>query len=646
MNDVTHHGTTNASFRALLEAAPDAMVMVNEAGLIDLVNAQAERLFGYGRGEMLGRPVDMLVPHRYRQAHGHHRARHFAAAQPRPMGAGLELFGLRKDGSEFPVEISLSPLVTESGTLTISAIRDISERQRADARFRALLDSTPDAMVIVDTQGRIVLVNAQAERLFGYRRDDLLGRSVEVLVPQRYRDAHVAHRSSYTLDAHTRPMGVDLDLFACRQDGSEFPVEISLSPLTTDEGVLVVSAIRDITDRKLAEAERARLLRERSAHAEANRIKDEFLATLSHELRTPLNAVLGWIGLIDSGALAPEEVSRALATISRNARSQAQLVDDLLDVSRILSGKLRMHMDALDLTELADAALEVVRPAAHAKRIELHARFERRPILVTGDADRLQQVIWNLLSNAVKFTPDHGRVELYITQEADGAEVAVRDTGQGIAAAFVPHVFDRFRQADSSTTRPFGGLGLGLAIAKSIVELHGGTITAASRGPGLGATFRFRLPSGAARERRRRRRAAPDLQALAGADVLVLDDREDERVLLSTIFTHAGARVRTAATVADALALATASRPHLLISDLALPDDDGYAFIRRVRQLPRLRHVPALAVTAHARPEDRDAAFSAGFDACVAKPIERAVLLARAAALVTRASRRSRAEHR
>jgi len=635
--------TTDAKFRALLEAAPDAMVIVSEDGLVELVNAQAEALFGYDRSEMLGQPVEVLVPERYRRAHEGHRTTYFASAHRRPMGAGLELFGRRKDGSEFPVEISLSPLATDVGTLTISAIRDTSARRRADAQFRALLESAPDAMVIVNSRGEIVLVNAQTERVFGYRREELLGQPVELLVPERYGKVHTRHRTNYFVDAHPRPMGIGMDLFARRKDGSEFPVEISLSPLETDEGPLVASAIRDLTERKAAEAERVRLMRERAAHAEANRIKDEFLATLSHELRTPLNAVLGWVGLIESGAIPPSEIGHALSTISRNARAQAQLVDDLLDVSRILSGKLKMRMTALDLTEVAEAAVDVILPAAHAKQIDLQTRFESRPMLVMGDADRLQQVIWNLLSNAVKFTPAHGRVELHVASAMERFEITVRDNGEGIAPHFLPHVFDRFRQADSSTTRPHGGLGLGLAIARSIIELHGGTMQAMSGGVGRGATFRVELPGGRAQERRGRSRAAPDLTVLAGIEVLVVDDQDDERALLAAIFSHAGTRVRTASTVADAFTAMSASPPQLVVSDLAMPREDGYVLIRRMRDTPSLRQIPAVAVTAHARPEDRDAALAAGFSSYVAKPLDPDLLLGRAASILARLARVPRA---
>ena len=319
--------------------------------------------------------------------------------------------------------------------------------------------------------------------------------------------------------------------------------------------MLVASSIRDIGDRKAAEAERARLLQERAAHVETNRTKDEFLATLSHELRTPLNAILGWAAMILDESLEPARIRHALGTIQRNARAQAQLVEDLLDFVRVITGKLHLEMLPLDLTQVVDTAADVVRPGAQAKGIVLDVTAEQRPILLLGDADRLQQAVWNLLTNAIKFTRDGGRVEVLVRSEQAMAVVTVRDTGKGIDAAFLPHVFDRFRQEDSTTTRAHGGLGLGLALVRSIVDAHGGTVTASSPGPRKGATFRFEVPTGRPTDRRftpeRSRDAVGDLR---GVRVLVVDDAPDERELIFEILTRAGAAVDTADSTASALA--------------------------------------------------------------------------------------------
>jgi CheY-like chemotaxis protein len=407
----------------------------------------------------------------------------------------------------------------------------------------------------------------------------------------------------------------------------------------TAQGTLVASAIRDITERKAADAERARLIREGTAHEDANRIKDEFIATLSHELRTPLNAILGWAGLIQSGSLSGEETRRAITTIKRNAQVQAQLIEDLLDISRVVSGKLRLQTALLDLTEIAEAALDVVRPAAEAKRIQLEAYYERRPALMLGDPDRLQQVIWNLLSNAIKFTSAPGRVELRVRQSRDSMELVVRDSGIGIDPQVLPHIFDRFRQADSSSTRAHGGLGLGLAIARSLVELHGGSIQASSSGLGRGTSIRVALPVGRLGQPRRaesstRDRAGAVDAALKGRRILVVDDQPDERALLAALLQQHGVDVRMAASVPDARATLDEWMPDLIVSDIAMPGEDGYMLIRAVRSSERLAHIPAVAVTAHARLEDREAALTAGFKGYVAKPIDCDLLLRECADLL------------
>jgi PAS domain S-box-containing protein len=615
---------TPSYFQALLEAAPDAIVIIDARGRITLVNAQTERLFGYSRSQLLGESVEILVPDRYRSSHSQHRDHYFAAPGTRPMGVGLELFGQRRDGSEFAVEISLSPLHTEQGTLVMSAIRDITERKRADAKFRALLESAPDAIVIVNARGEIELVNAQTERMFGWSRVELLGKPVETLIPSRFRSSHVTHRSQYFAMPGVRPMGAGLELFGRHKNGREFPVEISLSPLEMAEGLLVASAIRDITDRKRAEADRAHLIREQAARAEAesaNRIKDEFLMTLSHELRTPLNAILGWVQILRSGWSG--DATEALDTIDRNARAQVQLVEDLLDVSRIVSGKLRLDSQPIDLQQVAMQAIEVVRPAAAAKHLELLHVFDGSRPVVKGDPDRVQQVVWNLLSNAVKFTPRGGRVEVRISAATNHAVVTVHDSGAGIPPEFLPHLFERFRQQDSSTTRQHGGLGLGLAIVRHLVELHGGTVAAESSGEGRGSTFTVTLPLhdvGIGATVQKAPKIGTHMVRLTGTRVLVVDDRMDERQLFEFVLEHAGAEVRTAATASEACQIFDDWRPDVLLSDIAMPDEDGYALLKRLRS--QQSDLPAIAVTAHARQEDRERALSAGFNLYVAKPVD------------------------
>jgi CheY-like chemotaxis protein len=392
---------------------------------------------------------------------------------------------------------------------------------------------------------------------------------------------------------------------------------------------------RDITERKRAERERAELLgREQAARAEAeraSRTKDEFLSVLSHELRTPLTPILAWARMLQRTPLPPDVTTRGLQAIERGARSQAQLVDDLLDVSRIISGKLRLEVRPVELTGVIEPAAESVRPAAEAKGIVLETDLDPQAGLVAGDPERLQQVVWNLLSNAVKFTPEGGRVRVTLTRDEGQVVVSVRDDGKGISTEFLPFLFERFRQADSSSTRAHGGLGLGLAIVRHLVELHGGSVRAESAGEGQGALFVVTLPAIPAAPEAAlavdEEREPLEPPALHGLRVLLVDDEADGRELVATLLETSGAQVRTAGSVSEALAVIERSPVDLLVSDIGMPGEDGYALIRAVRARERGGHLPAVALTAYAREEERTKALAAGFQVHIAKPFDPPELL-------------------
>jgi PAS domain S-box-containing protein len=394
--------------------------------------------------------------------------------------------------------------------------------------------------------------------------------------------------------------------------------------------------IGQFTKRKRAEEERAELLeRERAARADAekaNRLKDEFLATLSHELRTPLNAVIGWSRMLKSGRLDSDSATHAMEVIERNAWSQKQIIEDILDVSRVITGKLQLNLGPVDLVAVVDTALDAVRPALEAKAINIETIIDAGLKIVTGDSDRLQQVVWNLLSNAVKFTPSEGKVEVRVTHDAAHVQIQVSDSGPGIDPAFLPHVFERFRQADGTITRTHGGLGLGLAIVRHLVELHGGIITAENRKVGHGAVFtvKLRLPSGELRTEALAgalaafRDSEPEPPSLENLRILLVDDERDTLDLVTMDLTQHGAHVTGVTSAAEALKALEHSQFDLLISDIAMPETDGYALIRQVRRLEagKDKKIPAVALTAYARVQDRMRAIMAGYNTHVAKPVE------------------------
>jgi signal transduction histidine kinase len=525
------------------------------------------------------------------------------------------------------------------------------------ALLRWMNDLAGHGILVTDAELRIRVWNRWLEEHSELAAADVLGRNlleVYTELEKRRLDRHYkwvlegqTRILSQRLHGHLLPLPTDASLSGF----SEMQQTARISPLMDEEGGVIgtLTIIEDVTERVAREAElqaqvdarTQALAREKAAREEAeeaNHLKDEFLATVSHELRTPLTAILGWSNMLLSGGLSGEAHDRALETIHRNAQAQNQLISDLLDVSRIISGKLRLDLRTVELPPIIESAVEATRPAAEAKGVRLTTALNRRAGPIEGDADRLQQVIWNLLTNAIKFTPAGGQILVKLDSSGPHVEITVRDSGIGIHPEFLPHIFDRFRQADPGTNRLHGGMGLGLSIVRQLVELHGGTVRAESEGEGKGATFVVSLPfvnfKGAERPERPAIAAGLHLEvkcppSLQGLRVLVVDDEADAREMIRAVLEHCKMEVITAGSATEALESIINLRPDVLITDLGMPEEDGYTLIAKVRALPPERggQIPAAALTAYVRGEDRKRVLRAGFQLHVPKPFEPAELV-------------------
>lgn len=505
-------------------------------------------------------------------------------------------------------------------------IKDLEGAELAQFYLAAIVESADDA-IISKTLGSIVTSwNTGAERIFGYTAEEMIGQSITKLIPPGHDDEEpqiIARLRKGERIEHYETQRI-------KKDGTIIDISLTVSPIHNMDGDIIGASkiARDISDRKRYE-ERERVARQQAEAA--NRAKDEFLATVSHELRTPLTAILGWVKMLSVGPMDPATSKKALDVIERNVRTQAKLIEDLLDVSRIVAGKLRIEVRPIDPGAVISAAVDVMKPAAEAKQIRIQTVLDSSVGLVTGDFDRLQQVVWNLLSNAVKFTPNLGSIRVELSRGRSQVEISVTDTGIGIHRDFLPYVFNRFSQADGAITRKQGGIGVGLSIAKSLVELHGGTITVNSSGEGRGSAFTIRLPISAVAQRPI---STPgfetefrQLQDLAGVKILVVDDEPDACEMLLHLFRLSGATVAVAMSADEALKVCDSFSPDLLVSDIGMPNVDGYELMRRIRRSGK-KQLPAVALTALTRIEDRVKALAAGFQMHVAKPVEPAELLA------------------
>jgi PAS domain S-box-containing protein len=537
--------------------------------------------------------------------------------------------------------------------LSLSDVKARRDRRRETAsHMRAVLDTALDAVISMDATGRVTFWNPRAEQIFGWSREEAVGRPVaDLIIPPRMRAAHASGLAHYLRTGEGRLLDRRMEMTAVRRDGSEVPVELALVAVREGDYHTFSAFLRDITERRRAEAERDGLLmaaeKARAEAEAASRAKDEFLATLSHELRTPLTSIVGWVYLLRSGRLDPAVVARGLETIDRNAMLQAQLVSDILDMSRIMAARFRLNVRPLELAPVVATAIDSLVPAAAAKGIRLQPILDPSVGIVSGDADRLQQVVWNLLSNAIKFTPPGGRVVVRLARVDGHAEISVEDTGPGIRPEVLPHVFELFRQGDSSNTRAYGGLGLGLAVVRQLVELHGGTVHATSAGEGTGAAFCVRLPlarEDAAAEPMAA--AAPAASPVAGPRldgirVLVSDRGADVREVVAGILGQSGAQVLTASSARETLDAVACERPDVLVVDLDMGDESGYALLNKIRALPADAGggTPAAALSAMSRTEDRVRSLLAGFQMHLCKPVHPTELVAVVASLGGRAGK-------
>ena len=655
-----------ALLAAIVESSADAIISLDLSGTIKTWNRAAERMYGYTASEAVGRSIDITLPPERRAEEPTFLDRIRRSERI----VGFETVRCRKNGSTFPVSLTISPIYDGQRAVVgaSKSARDITERKRAVERAAflaeagAVLSGSLEYMTTLKTIANLavpaiadwcavdVLTDEHKLERLAVAHVDPAKIDLARTIRSRYEDPSSPYSPSYVVrtgaPAMIRDLTDEMVEQAARGDAERIALVRTLGlrsyiivPLTARGrtfGALSFASgepgrlysdddfrfARDVAFRAALAVDNARAYDDAQT---ANRLKDEFLATLSHELRTPLNAILGYTRLLQSGQIAPERRDHALLTVERNASALTQIVEDILDVSRIISGKIRLNIQPVDLSQVVKNAVETMVPAAEAKQIRIQTMLDPRAGPISGDPDRLQQIVWNLVSNAVKFTPKQGIVQVRLERLNSQAEVVVSDTGIGIAPDFLPHIFERFRQADSGTTRAHGGIGLGLAIARHLVELHGGTIQALSGGKDQGSTFRVRLPLMIVHlepvsERRSRVERAPSdagepVPRLDGLHILAVDDDGDARALVTETLEAAGATVTTLESGLSALEAVGVLLPDVLLADIGMVDTDGFEVIRRVRESTdsRVRGIPAAALTAYARAEDRMKALQAGF---------------------------------
>jgi PAS domain S-box-containing protein len=607
-----------------LSSIADGVIACDEQGSVRFLNPVAESLTGWAQEEANGQPLQKvfnIVNEQTRQAVQNPAIR--AIREGAIVGLANHTVLLAKNGSEIPIDDSASPIKTFDGTMVgaVLVFRDITRRRRAEQELvrshdwtESILKSISDALFVFDREWRFTYVNDQGIALGHKSREELIGKVMWEVFPDVVGTA--LHREYERVMSERVPGNIE---FYYPPSNMWFAHRI----FPFSEGV--TAYVTDITQRRLAEEQRVRLLEDaenaRSEAEAANRSKDQFLATLSHELRTPLTAIYGWVDILKHSGPDEKKLAKALEVIDRNIKAQTQLIDDLLNVSRIITGNLKMEMELIDPLPVTKAVIESVRPAVEAKSIEFLSRLDENVGRIYVDPGRWQQVLWNLFTNAVKFTPKGGQIRVEFGRVGSWAQLTVTDSGEGVDPAFLPLVFDRFTQSDSTTTRRHGGLGLGLAIVRHIVELHGGKAGVHSDGRGKGSTFIVQLPIPPFHDEDGHNLHVTATNRLDGVRVMLVEDDDDARKVVATVLDRCGASVIEAASPAEALRLLVTERADVLVTDIGMPEMDGYELLAKIRSEFPETDLPAVALTAFASLEDRQKSLRSGFRAHVTKPI-------------------------
>lgn len=637
--DITESKKAQEELRRALEFDQTVMLSMGEglftvdvAGLVTFMNPAAQRIFGWTLDEILGRRMHDVTHHSHPDGTPFPREECEGLRvlrEGKMMSEYRDVF-IRKDGTFFDVVYSSSPLRGD-GEITglVVVFRDITERNQAEQeiRFQAhLLNAVKQAVIATDLEGKIIFWNSFAENLYGWSSAEALGANILEVTPS----PDLTKQAAEIMASLQTGKSWQGEFEVRRRDGSFFPAQVNDSPIFNDKGELIgiVGVSVDNTQRRRAEEERDNLLqREQEARAEAehaNRLKDEFLATLSHELRNPLNVVIGYSEILRRSDETQKHsfVIRAAETIRRNALAQSRLVSDLLDLSRLQMGKLSLDRQPLSLSTVIREAIDTVGEELKAKEISLSVDLDTEILIVEGDSIRLGQIAWNLLNNAVKFTPANGEIKITLRRDGDDARLVVEDSGQGIQPEFLPHVFEIFRQADASSSRRQGGMGIGLALVKQIAELHDGRVEADSAGVDRGARFTVWIPLHKSDPDGLRSEKVGASGALRSKFILVVDDSSESTEMLGKLLEIEGAFVDLARSGAEALVIAGQKRFDLIISDISMPEMDGYQLLRKLRELPNMDSVPAVALTGYGRPADIERAHMEGFAEHLIKPVD------------------------